>query len=538
MAVLQPGQPPPPDYYADNLGFVLEEAARRNDDLLSTRERHLMLNWRASSPPARRLFARLQSRKGPWFRVDSLFYPELKPDLSPEPASVQTPADSTLIDCARAALNELAERNLITRLPDAPADALLALLTVAELRALWPTLRSRRKDALIAECVSSRTDQALRGRLSTAHPWVAIADPVALARLETLFFGHDRGELSTFILQDLGLRQFERYDIGPHTRPFPDRESFDHFAALRRLGRWLDERGAHPGDRHAIGRGLWRTTPVRIVARQRNRLLNRLGALHERAGAFDEALDSYARSEAHPARERRIRLLTRLHDIRGASVLARRASSAPWSGDEEDFVDRWLAKHAGAKPAAPRSRSSADIDIRPVPVTSEAARDFMDRGIESQACDDFAAMGLAAWHMENLLPLGLAGLLFWDVVFAPVEGAFSHPLQAGPRDLFWPDFAERRRVLIDDRLAVLGDRAIYESELRRVYEQKHGISNRLVAWPAWCEARLAAFLVVPDHERILALAAHVIQHLERARTGFPDLLIYDPALGISFCEVK
>ncbi|MFM7119963.1 MAG: VRR-NUC domain-containing protein, partial [Gammaproteobacteria bacterium] len=282
----------------------------------------------------------------------------------------------------------------------------------------------------------------------------------------------------------------------------------------------------------------WRSTTVRIVARQRNRLLNRLGALHERAGAFDEALDSYARSEAHPARERRIRLLTRLRDIPGALALARRAASAPWSGDEEDFVDRWLAKHAGAKPAAPRSRSSADIDIRPVPVTSEAARDFMDRGIESQACDDFAAMGLAAWHMENLLPLGLAGLLFWDVVFAPVEGAFSHPLQAGPRDLFWPDFAERRRALIDERLAVLGDRAMYESELRRVYGQKYGISNRLVAWPAWCEARLAALLGVPDHERILALAAYVIQHLERARTGFPDLLIYDPALGISFCEVK
>lgn len=518
MATLQPGQPPPPDYYANNLSFVLEESSRRNADLLSDREANLVLNWRNAGASARRLFSRLRSRKGPWFRVDSLGYRE--------------------VGCIETALDELVQRGLVIRCPEAPAQALLDLLTVAEIRRLWPMLRSRRKDALALECLSGRTDHALRVRIQSEFQWVAIADQKALARLELLFFGHDRSELATFILQDLGLRQFERYAIGPQTRPFPDLDSVRQFENLRYIARWLHERGDLPADRAAIARRLWPPVQARLVARQRNRLLNALGSLYERAGAFDEALEVYARSEAPPARERRIRLLSRLQDPEGASRLARRAALAPMSGDEDDFLRRWLAKGAGRSASTKRGRASIDIDIRETVIDGADARAALDRGIEAHACAEFAAAGQAAWHMENLFPLGLAGMLFWDIVFAPVEGAFSHPLQTGPRDLFWPDFAERRRALIDARLRALSERPVYDQALRHVGEAKRGIANRLVVWPAWCEARLGALLRVPDHRPILGLASYVLHHLERSRTGFPDLMVLTQSGSLGFCEVK
>lgn len=40
--------------------------------------------------------------------------------------------------------------------------------------------------------------------------------------------------------------------------------------------------------------------------------------------------------------------------------------------------------------------------------------------------------------------LTLFGLLFWDVLFAPLPGAFTSPYQSAPHDLHSRHFADRR----------------------------------------------------------------------------------------------
>ena len=46
-------------------------------------------------------------------------------------------------------------------------------------------------------------------------------------------------------------------------------------------------------------------------------------------------------------------------------------------------------------------------------------------------------------------------MAFWDVVFAPVAGAFQHPFQLGPLDLDSPGFRAARAEAVERRLEEL-----------------------------------------------------------------------------------
>lgn len=48
-----------------------------------------------------------------------------------------------------------------------------------------------------------------------------------------------------------------------------------------------------------------------------------------------------------------------------------------------------------------------------------------------------------AHYVENTLLSSLFGLVFWDTIFAPVPGAFFNSFQAGPADVFHPEFASQ-----------------------------------------------------------------------------------------------
>ena len=77
MPQLEPRRAPPPDYYADNLRFLLDEVARRDRDLLDWTELAFIDAWGSASTPAQRLLARLFTRKGPYIRADRLSYDEI-----------------------------------------------------------------------------------------------------------------------------------------------------------------------------------------------------------------------------------------------------------------------------------------------------------------------------------------------------------------------------------------------------------------------------------------------------------------------------
>ena len=66
----------------------------------------------------------------------------------------------------------------------------------------------------------------------------------------------------------------------------------------------------------------------------------------------------------------------------------------------------------------------------------------------------------------------LFGLLFWDIIFAEVTGAFETPYQTAPLDLLYDCFYRAREELIAPRL-----QQIQVGKAREILE-KHDSANR------------------------------------------------------------
>ncbi len=505
---LKPGVPPPPDYYRNNLLRVLGHVLGTHADLLDGDTAGFIGKVMAASHPAQRLYSRLVSRKGPQIRRDKLSYPEV----------------SNLAGAAE----ELVQAGLLAANADAPADSLMQLFTKDELSRLF-NLRVPGKRALLASILECHTDQAIRARLRQLTDWLCVAGRQHLELVQLLFFGDSasgamRADLTTLVLDDLGTARFEDYAVSREHRLFNDRAQLHHYLRARELNRLCKRADEQPGVAHAVLALLEapRCMPSRLEQRLLDRARNRLGRWFERAGAADEALVSYAGASAHPARERQVRILARQGRESAARALLEEIRSRPRGPEEQDFAARFGRRRAATV----------------LPVTNVPMRADWPGSIESQALHLLARAGGEGWHLENRLPLGLAGLAFWNVVFAPSEGAFVNPYQAAPLDLFWEDFAARRQQALAAARVELADPQRFAQILRRTLQAKAGVVNRLVSW-RHIEARLLErILATVPHEVLFRLVCHVIVNLWRVRTGFPDLLVLYGEGDYEFVEVK
>ena len=517
MPQLVSQQPPPADYYAANLRLLLTEVSDRYHDLLDADDRNFVSACLSASIPAQRLFARLLSRRGPWIRVDSLDYPE--------------------VGAKGPALEELRAAGLVAVDPVAPADALLNLLTRPELNSLYPSIRVRTKAEFVNSCVGRYADSAIRRRLQHQVHWVCVNAFSSFNVCRLLYFGDERQDMSAFVVQDLGILRYEPYEIGASTRQFDVRAEVDGYLRLRGLSLLSRRVDTVPGLASRLLLGLWAEPETRAEQHQRNKVLLRLARWHERRGELDEALQCYARATAHPARERQVRILKRLGDDCSAKRLVAQIAATPWGSEEEDFARRYGRKRFTKKPPG-RKWLGQQQDRNGVWTTLCQLSGPVPAGIEGHAQRLLAANVGTGWHLENRFPLGLVGLLYWDEIYAPVKGAFTHRFQLGPRDLFWPDFAPARQSLLQARTQMLSRPGAVARRLHQVWAAKAGTANPLVNWQALSPPLIATLAQQVPAEVLLRLAARTINNLHRLRTGFPDLLmVYGPG-AYEFVEVK
>jgi hypothetical protein len=498
---LKPHEAPPPDYYAANLRHLFSHVQDFYEDLLTTEEAGYLHAFLSASDDAQRLYARLLGRKGPWIRIDKLNYQEIA-DL---------PAAITALEAIG-----LAEVNA-----RAPAETLLGLLTQTERKAAFAEVTGRKKADWIIDCLSRHEDERIRRVLAGQYAWINLRRYRLVRLIQLLFFGDDRQDTSTFVLQDLGLMRFEAYPLMRSERLFSDRAALDRYQRLRRLDRLchrLDE---------ALGLDGWLAEALTVSAgnrqeqRQRDRTLNRLGQQFERQGDFDRALDCYGRSRMHPARERRARILKKLEDEAGSQGLIERIASTPRCAEEVDFARRF----------GKRARRQEEA-VTVVPLAQPVQH------IEAYAAERIGSSGAFVFHLENALPRSLAGLAYWDQIFEPLPGAFTNPFQTGPLDLFWPDFAEARADAIAARSHALAVPGAMQQALAETYEAKAGVANRMVSWRHFDATVLEVLLRYVPETALLALAQHVIRWPYRTRNGFPDLtVVYGPG-NFEFVEVK
>lgn len=507
IAHLEPGKPPPEHYYADNLLVVVRTVQRRYGDLLDPAELCFGATILALPAPAQRLYARLIGRRGPLIREDRLSYAEIG-DL-------------------QVALGCLEDAGLVERCPAAPPTVLCHLMKRDELESLFTLELARAPCSNKAERIAwlaARIPVAfLRWRMRRTLAWLAVASPDHLDLYRLLFFGDRRQDLTTFVMRDLGVHRYEPIELCRETRLFADRSTLGRYLELVAMQEEVAALGKRPDLETCSEQVLDLVARLRdeidnrTLERRRSRVLNQLGRNLERVGADQWALRCFGLSTLAPARERRMRILHRLGDRAGVERLRRDVLANPESTLEADFAARFTRR--GRRPAVP----TTEIELETVPAMP----------IEQYAAGLCTASGGTAWHLENDLPMAIFALAYWSWMFAPIEGAFLHPFQVGPRDLYWPDFFTARANTCSDPLA-----GPLKASLKRMACAKEGTANRLFSWHRCPREVIEVFVDAVPEGDLRALLEIVRHDLAGKRSGFPDLTIVHGPGRYEFVEVK
>ena len=489
---------------------VVSHALAHSGDLLGP-ERELIGELLELSSQGTRLIARLIMRTTPVIRIDSLNYAEI------------TNLDATIV--------ELQARGLLEKNAVVAADSLLDRLKVTELKALFPELKRAkdRKQDLIARILGSYTDPVIRDRCATLVSWLALTLRQALQRLRLTYFGDLYRDLTEFVMRDLGLSAFENYPLGDNARAFATPTEVEHYLELSSL-QFL------PSNRRAAAQPWLLNHPLVQQAqpdnpslrRRRDKLLIGWGRDFERASEHLRAHACFRYATAHPARERRVRMFKKDGDEAATNALLGRIIQAPHSAEEALFAQRFGV----------RGGNKQDVQWRETTWHTPHAQ---LPGVEALTAQCLTANGGTAWHTENTLLPSLLGLAFWDIVFAPQPGMFTHPFQSAPRDLYWPDFRQRRADVIAERLEECGDGAALWRRIYQTAAEKLGRSCRLVSWGvvthkngAILDAAQASF----QARTLQSLFDYMLNDLGQVRSGMPDLFVAYGAGNYELVEVK
>ena len=194
-------------------------------DLLNAEEQAFFEEFQALSLEAQRLYVRLISRKGPYFRSDKLSYAEI-------PQIPQT-------------LWVLEETGFVKLLPEADFELILQLLLRDELLQLpWPSdeVPHRLKKPELLRLLADEGDE--EACLTQIRQWFSWLEPLRLKELliyRLCFFGNLHQDLTEFVLLDLGMIRYETYQIHEADRYFQSRDLLDTTLHLSLLSEFADK---------------------------------------------------------------------------------------------------------------------------------------------------------------------------------------------------------------------------------------------------------------------------------------------------------
>lgn len=86
-------------------------------------------------------------------------------------------------------------------------------------------------------------------------------------------------------------------------------------------------------------------------------------------------------------------------------------------------------------------------------------------------------------HSEGRIVYTIFGLLFWDIIFKSIPGAFETPFQAAPLDINTDTFYHSRRELFDKRLTEIKEGKA--REIIRNVDWKHRDEQTLCVGVRW-----------------------------------------------------
>jgi hypothetical protein len=180
---------------------------------------------------------------------------------------------------------------------------------------------------------------------------------------------------------------------------------------------------------------------------------------------------------------------------------------------------------------------------------------------EEAAINHYNSLGYKALWAENTYWWTLMSLFFWDVIFAKISGSisvsiggvqteldpsderfeqlFKQTIQMNgmPSDFFYPEFYERRKSLIKNRIQELQFSNL-EQKLSESFKQNYGKTCRAIEnWDKYKIDELLIALQRLDKEKLIKILEKLISDFSNNRAGLPDLVVYNDN-DFFFSEVK
>lgn len=495
----------PDDYYLSNFHALAGFVFTTYHDLLLASEREWYTSILRCDEAAQRLYVRLLTRKSSVFRLSRLRYPEI--------ASLDSAA------------GQLAKENLATVEPPSSLQELMAAFTKPELLKLLNLNEHKSKSRLdlldhIINCEEACLHQ-FRKVLQCADQWISIGGHAYWSIYNLCFFGNLYQDSSEFVLRDLGSVTYEPYLIAPDCRAFTSRAQLEAHLKYFECSTLLDMISRTSIEQHKEVLG---ELPLNIpgdsrLSRRLDRIRNKIARQLERLGDTNAALEIFVHSSHPPARERRVRILLSRGALDQAGSIIHDMTTNPWGEAELQVARRlhkkWSKLRGSGQKAGRRFR----------PETSVLTLSQSKPRVELDAQLFYAQLG-ACFYTENHLVNGVLGLFIWDIIFAPVEGAFHNPFQYAPSDFYDHEFCERRSALLKKRFTELDDSLRFSARVMDNFETRWGISNPMVRWSgiSYDLLSLALQRIPAAHWRVMF--DRILSDRRENMAGFPDLILF------------
>jgi len=502
----------PPLYYLYNFRLALATLQERYLGLLSAEECAFIEQFNGLPESSQCLLARLMMRKGPLFRRMTLRYAEI-PDVE-------------------GALEALTALSWLDTDPKLSPQDLALVLNSEELRVTLSIQRGRRTRLQRADSQQSQLDLPLQEWPTKPRPlaeWnphlagaiVRLCIEPLIKRLQLLFFGNHHQSWAEFVLTDLGVKRYERVAIDADSRAFHSREEIDHFYRLNDCRIALDA-----GEPAEVVRER-AFVPTQISSWLRSRFIHlqlRIGESLEKADKRELALQSYRECGAIEGMVRAVRLQLRMGLREAAERDAFAAHQCSCSEAQQEILGRALARMNRSQrrsPKGPGIHDTAEVIELSLPKLKDRRR------IEPAVLEQLSEPGSEVFYVENSLLTSLFGLLCWEAVFAPVQGAFFHPFQAAPADLHTAEFRARREPHFGELLGLL-DTKEHEAVIWRLYRAKAGLRTNFVRWGRLRPRLLKLALQCIPASHLKLCFERMLEDLKENVTGLPDLIQFWP----------
>ncbi|WP_394205835.1 VRR-NUC domain-containing protein [Shewanella waksmanii] len=525
------------DYYVDNFNYVLDHVCKRYQDLFEPSFSHYVSNYQKLTLDGKRLLTRLCMRTGQWYEVCQLNYGE--------------------ISCLDTAISELTATELVMQTSDVPVEVLASKLTVKRLKTLLADAfnisnkqLSGLKKPQLSELLISQAELQPTQRL--AHfldsSWLELQCQTEFDLLLLMFFGNGYQDLTQFVVAELGLQRFYPYQIDQQKRLF---EHWHAVVQVQRLSELLEDFEAQRRQMKLedikIFEGKSQLNPDSVAVALTGlsqyylaKLRFNIARDYERKGFYRDAQELYQQLDSTHATER----IARIHfaEANYSQALAEidKVLELADLPAQQRLVFQRLQYRCQRKLAIDVVKPEVDVKKIDIKLSAQQQQAFKlgTESVEQQVVAHYQQRGLIAVHIENRLFCGLFGLYFWDIIFAPVKGAFQHPFQSAPSDMYRQDFIGHRSELIEQRLAQLQTHAP-EARINQAYEQYFGYINDWVDWKSVDISLLNQLLISVDRDFLNALFRYFLQSLKNHRSGLPDLFVYrENQPGFELIEVK